>query len=61
MGLVDAIRPEPTTATQTRKKEKNNAITSKIVKQGVNLDLYTNIIGKRDIYRSWETLQRVCS
>lgn len=59
--VVDKKRPEPTTAPQTRKKEEDNAITSKIIKQGDNSDLYTNIIGKRDPHRSWETLQQVCS
>ena len=54
--IIDATRPEPTTVTQTRKKEKNNAIASKIIKQGVNSDLYTNIIGEQDPHRSWETL-----
>ena len=59
--VVDGTRPEPTTATQTKKKDKDNAIASKIIKQGVNSDLYTNIIGERDPHRSWETLRRVCS
>lgn len=59
--VVDGTRPEPTTAAQTRKKDKDNAIASKIIKQGVNSDLYTNIIGERDPHRSWETLRRVCS
>ena len=59
--VVDGTRPEPTNAAQTMKKDKDNAIASKIIKQGVNSDLYTNIIGERDPHRSWETLRRVCS
>ena len=59
--VVDGTRPEPTTAAQTKKKDKDNAVASKIIKQGVNSDLYTNIIGERDPHRSWETLQKVCS
>ena len=58
---MDGTRPEPTNVAQTRKKDKDNAIASKIIKQGVNSDLYTNIIGERDPHRSWETLRRVCS
>ena len=48
--IINEIRPEPTTAPQTRKKNKNNAITSKIIKQGVNSDLYINIIRERNQY-----------
>ena len=59
--VVDGTRPEPTNAAQTRKEDKDNAIASKIIKQGVNSDLYTNIIRGRNPHRSWETLQRVCS
>lgn len=59
--VVDDTRPEPTTAAQTRKKDKDNAIATKIIKQGVSSDLYINIIGERDPHRSWETLRRVCS
>ena len=44
--IVDAIKLELTTAFQTKKKEKNNAIVSKTIKQRVNSDLYTNIIGE---------------
>ena len=59
--VVDGLRAEPTTAVQTRKKEKDNAIASKIIKQGVSADLYINIIGEKNPQRSWETLRRVCS
>ena len=37
--IVDETKSEPTNATQTRKKGKNNAIASKIIKQGVYSDL----------------------
>ena len=59
--VVDGSHADPTTAAQTRKKEKDNAVASKIIKQGVNSDLYINIIGERDPHRSWETLRQVCS
>lgn len=48
--VVDESCTDPTIAAQTKKKEKNNAITSKIIKQGVNSDLYINIIGEQDLY-----------
>lgn len=50
--VVDGFFADPTTATQTRKKEKDNAITSKIIKQRVNGDLYINIIGERNSQKS---------
>ena len=50
--VVDGCHADPTTAAQTRKKEKDNVIASKIIKQGVNSDLYINIIGERDQHRS---------
>lgn len=59
--VVDGTRPEPTIAAQTKKKDKDNAIATKIIKQGVNSDLYTKIIGERDPHQSWETLRWVCS
>lgn len=59
--VVDGSRPELTTAVQTRKKDKDNAIFSKIIKQGVNSDFYINIIGKCNPYLLWKTLQRVYS
>lgn len=31
--IVDGTRPEPTTAVQTRKKDKDNTIASRIIKQ----------------------------
>lgn len=58
---MDKTRPEPLNAVQTMKKDKDNAITSKIIKQEVNSDFYTNIIGERDPYLSLKTLQTVYS
>lgn len=49
------------TAAQIKKKDKDNAIATKIVKPGVNGDLYINVIGERDPHRYWETPRRVCS
>ena len=59
--VVDRTRPKPTTLAQTRKKDKNNAIASKIIKQGVNFNLYTNIIGECNPHWSWKILRQVCS
>ena len=59
--VVNGTRPEPTTPAQTRKKDKDNAIASKIIKQRVNFDLYTNIIGERNPHWLCEILRRVCS
>ena len=55
------MQAKPTTAVQTRKKEKENAIASKILKQGVSADLYINIIEEKNAQRSRETLRRICS
>lgn len=55
--IVNGIRPELTTIPQIRKKDKNNTIVSKTIKQGVNSDLYTNNIGERNLYRSCKILQ----
>ena len=59
--VVDRSKPDLTTAAQMKKKDNSNAISLKIIKQGVNSDLYTNIIGKHDPHQSWEALQKVCS
>lgn len=59
-NIVDAIRQESTIASQINKKEKNHIIASKIIKQKVNYDLYTNIIGDRDLHQSSETMQQIC-
>ena len=58
--LVNRSQTDPITAAQTRRKEKNNAVASKIIKPEVNGDLYINIIGERNPQRSWEILCRVC-
>lgn len=42
--VVDRSRFESTIVAQTKKRDKDNAISSKIIKQGVNLDLYINVI-----------------
>ena len=55
--VIDGTRPELTTTSQTKKKDKDNIIASKIIKQGVNSDLYINVIAERDPHQSWETLQ----
>ena len=58
--VVDGLQAKPSTAVQTRKKEKNNAIASKIIKQEVSADLYINIIREKNPQRPWETLCLVC-
>lgn len=55
--VVNGTRLETTTAPKIRKKNKENAIASKIIKQGVSSDLYTNIIRVRNSDQSWEILQ----
>ena len=47
--VIDGTRVEPITVAQTRKREKNNALTFKIIKQGINSDLYTKIIQERNL------------
>lgn len=44
--VVNKTRLKSTTSTQTKKKDKDNVIASKIIKQSDNSDLYNNIIGK---------------
>ena len=58
--VVDRSRADPTTAAQTRRKEKYNVVASKIIKQGVNGDLYINIIRVRNLQRSWQTIRLLC-
>ena len=43
-NVVDKTRLEPTTIPQMKKKNKDNTIVSKIIKQGVDSDLYINVI-----------------
>ena len=49
---VDRSRHKSTTATQTRIKNKDNVIYSKIIKQEVNSDLYTIILKECDPHQS---------
>lgn len=46
--MVNITRLEPINAIQIQKKKRDNIITSKIIKQGVNSKLYTNIIKEQD-------------
>ena len=57
---MDGSQADLTTTAQTRRKEKNNAVASKIIKQRVNGNFYINIIGESKTQRSWETLRWVC-
>lgn len=50
--VIDKLKPESTTTIETKKKVKDNTISSKIIKQRVNSDLYINIIGDRDLHQS---------
>ena len=59
--VINGLRTKPTTAPQIKKKDKNNVIATKIIKQGVSTDLYINIIGKKNPQRSWKTLCQVRS
>lgn len=59
--VFNSTKPKPITTAQIKKKEKDNAITSKIIKQEVNSNLYTNILRKRYSYQSWEILQKIWS
>ena len=44
--------PESITTAQIKKKEKDNVIVSKIIKQEINSDYYINIIREYDLYYS---------
>ena len=46
--MVGKTKLKPSIIPQTNKKDQDNAITSKIIKQKVNSDLYTNIVRKRN-------------
>lgn len=54
--IIDITRLKPTTTAQTKRKEKDNTITSKIIKKKLNSNLYTNIIGEQDPNQSWKSL-----
>lgn len=60
-NIVDNLKPKFTTARQIKKKDKNNVIAIKIIKQGVNSNLYINIIDKQDLYRSCKTFPQIWS
>lgn len=45
--VVDGSCAKLTITPQTKEKENDNTVTSKIIKQGVNNNLYINIIRKR--------------
>ena len=47
--IVNGSRADLTITAQTKKKEKDNAVASKIIKKGINGDLYINIIGERNL------------
>lgn len=57
--IVNKTRLEAITIPQTMKRDKDNTIFSKIIKQGVNSDLCINIIGKCDLHQFWENLWQV--
>lgn len=48
-NVVDETRAKPTTVMQIKKREKDNAVVFKIIKQGVNSNFYTNIIGEHNL------------
>ena len=54
--VVDESRADPITTAQTRRKEKDNAVASKIIEQEVNGNFYINIIREKNSQRSWKTL-----
>lgn len=47
--MVDGSYMELTTAAQTRKKERNNTVAFKIIKQRVSGNLYINIIEEKNL------------
>lgn len=54
--VVDDIEPKAIIVLQIKKKEENNAIAIKIIKQSVNGDFYINIISEQDPHRSLKSL-----
>lgn len=58
--VINRLKLESTTTPQTKKKGKNNTIALKIIKQGVNFDLYTNIIREYNPYWSQKIVKQVC-
>lgn len=57
--VINSLQVKLIITIQTRKNHKNNAITTKIIKQGVSTDFYINIIGEKNSQRSYETLCHV--
>lgn len=51
-NIGDGFWADPTTTAQTKKKKKDNAIASKIIKQGINGNFYINIIRKKNSQKS---------
>lgn len=58
--VVNGSWADLTITAQTKKKEKDNAVASKIIKKGVNGDLYINIIGEKNLQKFWKILRQVC-
>lgn len=54
--MIDGSCAKPIIIFQTIKKEKDNILTFKIIKQGVNDDYYTNIIREKNLQYSYKTL-----
>ena len=50
-NVIDGSCANPIIGTQTGRKRKDNTITSKIIRQRMNSDLYINIISKRNTQR----------
>lgn len=48
--IVNKSYVYPTRAAQIKKKDKDNAVASKIIKQEVNSNLYINIIREYNLY-----------
>lgn len=48
--VINRIMLEPTTFTQIKKKNKDNTIALKIIKQKINFNLYINIVEKHNLY-----------
>lgn len=51
-NVVDKTKSNLITNVQTKMKNKNNTIILKIIKQGVNFNLYINITRKHNLYQS---------
>lgn len=60
LDVINRSRAKLTIIPQIKKKDKNNVITAKIIKQRVNTDLYINIIREKNLQRFWKMLCQVC-